>query len=263
MAMSYLPQTLNYINIIEAFREVIDGVRYELLVNTTNIHNEEYLCRLVVQEKPWLITVWNEKYRELVFSNCSSSTADINNNINPTIINNKYKSNTIFDNQNTDLSTDQLSDLESQILQPTATKEKVIVNNAIVNNEFIVRVPDELPVLCTTVETLIEPVIKKQTDERFAETSTFINVNDNVETSTLSEDDKYFLDNFFSFYAFGVNDDDNLQKKSNQAEEQVKIRIALTTVVRYEIMLCCVYLVYIIKVMCKCCVKKNVLHHIC
>ncbi|XP_062122333.1 LOW QUALITY PROTEIN: putative cysteine proteinase CG12163 [Drosophila sulfurigaster albostrigata] len=73
IAMTFLPLSMNFVNIIDAFREIVNGVRYEILLNAidTKAKDADTICRLVVLEKPWLTTQWGDKHRELVNSNCS------------------------------------------------------------------------------------------------------------------------------------------------------------------------------------------------
>ncbi|XP_023178971.1 putative cysteine proteinase CG12163 isoform X1 [Drosophila hydei] len=73
IAMSFLPLSMNFVNIIDAFREIVNGVRYEILLNAvdTKAKDADTICRLVILEKPWLTTQWGDKQRELVNTNCS------------------------------------------------------------------------------------------------------------------------------------------------------------------------------------------------
>ncbi|KAM7362568.1 cathepsin F isoform 2-T2 [Cochliomyia hominivorax] len=92
IAMTFLPLSMNFINIIDAFREIVNGVRYEILLNAVNTedNNADIVCRLVILEKPWLRTEWGDKVRELQHSNCTdegfttplppSAVNDVNDN---------------------------------------------------------------------------------------------------------------------------------------------------------------------------------------
>ncbi|KAH8374997.1 hypothetical protein KR200_010717 [Drosophila serrata] len=78
IAMTFLPLSMNFVNIIDAFREITSGVRYEILLNAENTKVKppaevDTICRLVILEKPWLRTQWGDKHRELVTSNCTDS----------------------------------------------------------------------------------------------------------------------------------------------------------------------------------------------
>ncbi|EDV44341.1 uncharacterized protein Dana_GF16067, isoform A [Drosophila ananassae] len=79
IAMTFLPLSMNFVNIIDAFREITSGVRYEILLNAVDTkvkqpEEADTICRLVILEKPWLRTQWGDKHRELVTSNCSDSS---------------------------------------------------------------------------------------------------------------------------------------------------------------------------------------------
>ncbi|XP_052849393.1 putative cysteine proteinase CG12163 isoform X1 [Drosophila gunungcola] len=78
IAMTFLPLSMNFVNVIDAFREITAGVRYEILLNAVDTKAKQpaeadTICRLVILEKPWLRTQWGDKHRELVNSNCSDS----------------------------------------------------------------------------------------------------------------------------------------------------------------------------------------------
>lgn len=73
IAMTFLPLSMNFVNIIDAFREITAGVRYEILLNALDTKaiqpaEADIVCRLVILEKPWLRTQWGDKHRELVTS---------------------------------------------------------------------------------------------------------------------------------------------------------------------------------------------------
>lgn len=173
MAMSNLPVTLNFVNIIEAFREIVNGVRYELLVNAVNTtektEDKDLICKLVVLEQPWLVTVWGDKVRTLKYSNCSDVEADL---ASQDSINRIYKTNTIFDGSAIGDDEDGLERIEAQIIQP---KEKVVAFKETTSS--------------TTTTTLAPIVVADETED--------------VETTTeeLSDDSKKWLDGFFGTFA--------------------------------------------------------------
>ncbi|XP_061390016.1 putative cysteine proteinase CG12163 [Musca vetustissima] len=78
IAMTFLPLSMNFINIVDAFREIVNGVKYDIVVNAvdTNDNDAEIVCHLVILEKPWLRTEWGDKVRELQHSNCSSNALE-------------------------------------------------------------------------------------------------------------------------------------------------------------------------------------------
>ncbi|XP_053680685.1 uncharacterized protein LOC128731580 [Anopheles nili] len=75
LASKFLPQEYKFIEILSAIREVVAGVRFELVVSAQDeTTSQNYICRLVILEKPWITTEYGEKYRSLEYSNCSSSS---------------------------------------------------------------------------------------------------------------------------------------------------------------------------------------------
>lgn len=173
MAISNLPVTINFVNIIEAFREVVNGVRYELLVNGVNTteksEDKDLVCRLVVLEQPWLVTIWGDKVRLLKYSNCSDPEADL---ASQDSINQIYKTNTIFDGSAIGDDEDGLTRIEAQIIKP---KEKVVAFKETTSST-------------TTTTTLAPIVVADETED--------------VETTTeeLSDDSKKWLDGFFGVF---------------------------------------------------------------
>lgn len=177
MAISNLPITINFVNVIEAFREVVNGVRYELVVNAVNTteksDNKDLICRLVVLEQPWLVTIWGDKVRHLRFSNCSDTEA-AEDLASQDSINQIYKTNTIFDGSAIGEDEDEVARIEAQIIQP---KEKVVALRATTSTTTT-----------TTTTTLAPIVVADETED--------------VETTTeeLSDDSKKWLDGFFGLF---------------------------------------------------------------
>lgn len=138
LATSFLSWRLIFVNIIDAFREVVNGVRYEILLNAidTQQNNTEpsyVVCRLVILEKPWLYTSWATKIRELVYSNCSSESDNSNLEF---YSNEKYQLNAIFSDknrQNRTISSEDLSKLDEQII-PKEKSAALRDNNELVKN---------------------------------------------------------------------------------------------------------------------------------
>ncbi|SPP84619.1 blast:Putative cysteine proteinase CG12163 [Drosophila guanche] len=137
IAMSFLPLSMNFVNIVDAFREITSGVRYEILLNAvdTKAENADTICRLVILEKPWLRTQWGDKHRELVNSNCTDS-AENSLSSDPAekarLLNEKYVSNSIFNGgQRNELSDSEMAHLEAQILTGMGPmKRKVSLNKS-------------------------------------------------------------------------------------------------------------------------------------
>lgn len=109
---------MTFINIIDAYREIVNGVRYEILLNAiTNENKTEIVCNLVIIEKPWLRTFWGDKVRHLRFSNCSLEIEnEIDSSTPESNINNQYIENETFNGgRRKELSVDEIRELEAQI----------------------------------------------------------------------------------------------------------------------------------------------------
>lgn len=72
MAISYLPVGYKLDSVQSATREVVRGVRYNLLVNALNDKSEPLVCQIEVLEKPWVLLQWGEKLRTLIYTNCTA-----------------------------------------------------------------------------------------------------------------------------------------------------------------------------------------------
>lgn len=138
IAMTFLPLSMNFINIADAYREIVNGVKYDLLVNAvdTKENDAEIVCHMIILEKPWLRTEWGDKVRELQHSNCSTTAMedeDIAGNpaARANAINDKYVKSSLFNGgSRNELSADEMKRLEDQIF-PSAisSKRKSSFNN--------------------------------------------------------------------------------------------------------------------------------------
>uniref|UniRef100_A0A1B0A8C7 Cystatin domain-containing protein n=1 Tax=Glossina pallidipes TaxID=7398 RepID=A0A1B0A8C7_GLOPL len=212
IAMTFLPLTMNFINIIDAYREIVNGIRYEILLNAINTEDNDadIVCRLVILEKPWLRTQWGDKVRELQHTNCTSSTgtedrADnlpnpANNNIND-----KYVKSTVFNGgSRNELSNDDIKRLEDQIF-PSAISSKRDPSRS--HSTHITSSST-----AASVEKSYDESDKVTSNESPNEMETTtaspheisleeIETSSTSVASELSEDDKQWLDNFFSIGA--------------------------------------------------------------
>lgn len=126
IAMTFLPLSMNFINIIDAFREIVNGVRYEIILNAVNTqdNNADIICRLVILEKPWLRTEWGDKVRELTHSNCTDEA--VMPTPMPNVINDKYAKSTIFNGgSRNELSADEMKRLEDQIFSSALSYKRM------------------------------------------------------------------------------------------------------------------------------------------
>lgn len=120
MAINYLPTSYEYIDVISATREVVAGVRYNIVVNALDENKEHTICDLVILEKPWIITQYGNKLKILEYTNCTAPealpTAAGDNDDQQQI---QYNTNPVFINQEKEMSEPSMQELESQILVGT------------------------------------------------------------------------------------------------------------------------------------------------
>lgn len=134
LANSFLSWRLIFVNVIDAFREVVNGVRYVITLNAIDSQdigsNPKYVvCRLVILEKAWLLTSWGSKVRELQYTNCSSDSDDDQLH---EYGGENYQLNPIFNSSirgNSEITSDALHNIEQQIV----TTEETTAND---NNTF-------------------------------------------------------------------------------------------------------------------------------
>ncbi|XP_037943024.1 putative cysteine proteinase CG12163 [Teleopsis dalmanni] len=210
IAMTFMPLTMNFINIIDAFREIVNGVRYEILLNANDTKNNdvETICRLVILEKPWLRTEWGDKYRELQHSNCSSDADNLaDSNAHTNELNDKYKTNPTFNGAlRNEVSDDEMAKLEAQIMSynsdvkrrasTTTTRRTTVTTKSVVvdSNEAVTPVEDN------ESETTLPPELnadeKKLLDDIFSigalnfEQSRRNNRNDAAEAATADNNEE-------------------------------------------------------------------------
>lgn len=91
----FLPSTHKFCYTVKATREIVNGVKYEIVFVMTNEHDDEIFCEMDVLEKPWLIRD-SRKFRKMTYNNCSLTipTNDEDRmrfqyDINPTFVNQK------------------------------------------------------------------------------------------------------------------------------------------------------------------------------
>ena len=138
IAMTFLPLSMNFINIIDAFREIVNGVRYEIVLNAVNTedNNADIVCRLVILEKPWLRTNWGDKVRELQHSNCTATEEDGVANTTPlpgNMVNDKYVKSTAFNGGSRNELTDgEMKRLEDQIFSSAISYKRMPSNKFVI-----------------------------------------------------------------------------------------------------------------------------------
>ena len=117
MAMKFLPADLRLLTVISVSRQIVAGVKYELLVNAMTLAGERIVCNLVVLERPWIVNEWGEKWRQLRASNCTKDDEPVASTPPET-----FHTNPVFVNKPVSLTEDQMRELEAQILRGNAKK---------------------------------------------------------------------------------------------------------------------------------------------
>lgn len=132
----FLSTNLTFSYAINLSREIINGYKYQILFVTQNDSGDEIYCAMDVIEKPWLMN-----FRQMTFNNCSLPEISEDPS--------KYERNPIFINQGTELTQDEVLDLEDQIVTTQLKPRKETTT--------------EQNILITRVRTLDEG-LRKQTD---------------------------------------------------------------------------------------------------
>lgn len=238
IAMTFLPLSMNFINIIDAYREIVNGVQYEILLNAvdTKQKDADTICRLVILEKPWLTTQWGDKHRELVNSNCTDTadnaldTDTYDQELRAKSLNDKYVSNTIFNGgRRNELSDSEMAQLEAQILPTSQSKRQQAGNSSsrdTGNSGFIksdtstststsassIPLPDPTnePTASISVDEASPLAEAVELNEAPATTTT------TTATEELNDNEKRWLDDFLSVGAF------NFEKTIEQQRSELK-----------------------------------------
>ncbi|XP_004519757.1 putative cysteine proteinase CG12163 [Ceratitis capitata] len=228
IAMTFLPLSMNFVNIIDAFREIVDGVRYEILLNAvdTKSKDADVVCRMVIIEKPWLRTEWGDKVRELRTSNCTSEEDNLTEPAaRSKALNDKYTRNAIFNGgTRNELTDDEMSKLESQILSmPFSTnslkrRESTVSSATTTTTTFTTTTATPRTTAATTTEQLSAEVTE-QNEETTA--AVVVNDEDSAESTSalpvLTQDEMKWLDDFLSVGALSF---ENTQREKQEAEKQ-------------------------------------------
>lgn len=252
IAMTFLPLSMNFINIIDAFREIVNGVRYEILLNAvdTKQKDADTICRLVILEKPWITTQWGDKHRELVNSNCSDIAdnaldTDAGTDLDPEqrakSLNDKYVSNSIFNGgRRNELSDSEMAQLEAQILPSTQSKRQYsssssssnsrsgsgnsgITTSSTSSSTSTTATPQNTP----QADPTNEPTTSISVDEAAAtgEAGELVEVDAKPTTpaAELNDNEKRWLDDFLSVGAFNFEktiEQQRTELKQQQQQEQ-------------------------------------------
>lgn len=107
----FLPPDCKFLFALNVTREIVNGLRYEIIFVMRNERDDEIYCEMDVIEKPWLIRD-SRKYRKMTYNNCSLA--------NPTDDDDRrrfqYETNPTFVNQRTELTQSEMIDLEDLIV---------------------------------------------------------------------------------------------------------------------------------------------------
>ncbi|XP_073846408.1 cathepsin F isoform X2 [Musca autumnalis] len=238
IAMTFLPLSMNFINIVDAFREVVNGVKYDLVVNAvdTKDNDADIVCHLIILEKPWLRTEWGDKVRELQYSNCSSNALDEDGDVgrNPLA-----RANSINDKIPP---ADEEQTNENDQPEGQATEE--VLSVATTEGEQVENDKAEEEVAATEEQTTNQSV-EDETTTISAETTSTTTLPTNSDDDSpadvveLSEDDKKWLDDIFSIGALNFENslkasrglsidddtvDDDLGQQQQVEEEPIIVR---------------------------------------
>lgn len=107
----FVPQNHKYLRALKVTREIVNGLKYEIVFVMQNEKNDEIYCDMDVLEKPWLIQNL-QKYRKITFNNCSlANLTDDEDRMRF-----QYEINPTFATTRTELLQDELLDMEDQIV---------------------------------------------------------------------------------------------------------------------------------------------------
>ncbi|XP_054747763.1 putative cysteine proteinase CG12163 isoform X1 [Anastrepha obliqua] len=228
IAMTFLPLSINFVNIIDAFREIVDGVRYEILLNAidTKAKDADVICRLVIIEKPWLRTEWGDKVRELRTSNCTSEEDNLTDPaMRSKALNDKYTTNALFNGgTRNELTDDEMSKLESQILpMPFSTngqKRRDTPTRPTSTSTTTTTTTARTTAATTTTEQFNDEATDRNEDATSAPAAVGVNDEDAESTSplpVLTQDELKWLDDFLSVGAVSF---EHTQRERQEAVEQ-------------------------------------------
>lgn len=112
MAIMFLPTNYKFINVINATREVVAGVKYNLVVGAINSNETEVTCTQTILEKPWIKTEFGQKLRILQYTNCTENGEEY---VPQPVDESLYKINPVFQNNDKPMTEERLKDLNKQI----------------------------------------------------------------------------------------------------------------------------------------------------
>lgn len=113
----FLPNDCSYLYALNATREIVNGVKYEIVFVMQNEADSDVVCLMDVLEKPWLVRD-KRKFRKMTYNNCSlMNPVDGDDGIRQ-----QYDINPVFTNQQSYLTEDDIiKDMEDQIITEKST----------------------------------------------------------------------------------------------------------------------------------------------
>lgn len=202
MAINYLPVGYKLGGVVSATREVVQGVRYNILVNAVTDKAEPLVCLIEVLERPWALMQWGEKQRTLIHTNCTAeeyNAAAANEE-------NNFNFNPVFVNKGGEMTDEELKMIEGQIVvpKPRTTKQpdvpdfmKQLVDQIVVNTTPAVPKAVTEPAIVPSVTESDRPKNTKSTRAPITE-ATPHQEDDIQPLQPLNDASKNILDDFFN-----------------------------------------------------------------
>lgn len=245
MAIQFLPKDYNLVEVVEATREIVSGVRYELLVAALDENDEYVLCRIVVTEITWKVTAWGDKQRDLNYSNCTSN-ATTNDNVPKS---NDFNFNPLFVRKTNFINDEDLKSIESQILNPKQTEKSaskpktsemsdfdlsnleamIIPSKSLVKTKAVPKIPNDLTDHIFDMNTYAVSESKTETDCNQSFEKEYLSKAQILPETQIGTD---FIDdattNKIYDYATGVQTKTLSEKKSTSETENLAIELSAT-----------------------------------
>jgi hypothetical protein len=115
----FLPKNYRFLYAVNVSREIVNGFKYEIFfVMKSDEDDDEIYCVMDILEKPWLIKD-SLKYRKMTYNNCSlTNPIDEDDRMRF-----QYEVNPTFVSQKTDLSEEDIRNMEDQIISLKDSEE--------------------------------------------------------------------------------------------------------------------------------------------
>lgn len=119
----FLPRNHKYHHALNATREIVNGIKYEIVFVMNNELDDEIYCEMDVIEKPWLIRD-SRKFRKMTYNNCSlTNPVDDEDRLRF-----QYEVNPTFVNQRPQLSQDDINEMEDQIVTTRPQEDTTMIS---------------------------------------------------------------------------------------------------------------------------------------